>query len=140
MRTPEDKDFLSVILGNENDVNFLGMGWHNREGNFRWVEKRSFVMFKSTKQKKYKLHFKVAAFNADQSVTIYLNKKKITKINISTQMTEYSIPIDTKLETGINTVYFMFDKYYRPADVIIGSLDERKISAKFFNIYLTGIK
>ncbi len=140
LRAPEDKDFLSINLGAENDINFLGMGWHGPEINFRWVDKKSFVMFKTIKQKKYNLHFKAAAFNKDQSITIYLNKKKITNINISTIIKEYSVPINTKFEAGINKVYFMFDKYYRPVDVIPGSLDERKISAKFLEIYLTEIK
>jgi len=136
LRIPEDKDFLSINLGDENDINFLGMGWHNREGNFRWVEKRSFVMFKTTKQKKYKLNFKVAAFYKDQPVIIYLNKKKVARIDISTEEREYSVPINTKFKAGINKIYFIFDDSYQPTDVIPGSLDERKISAKLFNIYL----
>ncbi|MEK7633234.1 MAG: hypothetical protein AAB437_00125 [Patescibacteria group bacterium] len=139
-RISENKDFLSIDLGSENDINYLGMGWHNQEGNFRWSDKKNFVMFKTTKQKKYDLHFKAAAFNKDQLVTIYLNKKKISKVNISTAVKEYSVPINIKFETGINKVYFIFDGYFRPIDVIPGSLDERKISTKFLEIYLTEIK
>lgn len=136
-RNPENKDFLSIDLGKDDDINYLGMGWHNREGNFRWVEKRSFVMFKTINQKKYNLHFNVAAFNKDQPVTIYLNKKNIASINISTEERKYSVPINTEFEVGINKIYFMFDNSYRPTDVIPYSFDERKISAKMLNIYLT---
>lgn len=136
LRTPENKNFLSIDLADENDAIFLGMGWHNREENFRWVEKKSFVMFKTIEGKKYKLNFKVAAFKKSQFVTIYLNKKKIGRISISTEAKKYLIPIITKFEAGINKIYFIFDESYRPADIIPGSLDERKISAKFLNIYL----
>lgn len=139
-RIPKNKDYLSIDLGIENDINYLGMGWHNRDKNFRWSDKKNFVMFKTIKQKKYILHFKAAAFNKDQPVTIYLNKKKITKINVSTIIKEYSVSIDTKFEPGINMIYFVFDNYYRPTDVIPGSLDQRRISAKFLKIYLTEIK
>lgn len=139
-RAPNKKDFLFIDLGNENDINYLGMGWHEKEVNFRWSEKKNFVMFKTTKQKKYILHFKAEAFNKDQKVTIYLNKKKITKINVLATIKEYSVPIDMEFESGINMIYFMFDNYYRPIDVIPGSLDQRRIAAKFFKIYLTVIK
>jgi len=135
-RDPENRDFLSVDLGKENDINYLGMGWNNPEINFRWSEKRSLVMFKTTKQKKYNLHFIAASFYKDQPVTIYLNKKKVAKINISTQVKEYSVPIGIKFEIGINMVYFIFDKYYLPSNIIPGSLDQRKLSSKFSKIWL----
>ena len=70
-------------------------------------------------------------------MTIYLNKKKVAKINISKKMKEYSVPINAGFETGINTVYFMFDKYYIPSEVIPGSTDERKLSGRFSKIWLT---
>ena len=135
-RPVEEIDVLNIEMSDSENVTYLGMGWHNPEGDFRWVEKRSFVMFKTTKQKKYNLNFKASTFNKDQFVTIYLNKKKVAKINISTTIKEYSVPINTKLEEGINKIYFMFDEYYRPIDVIPGSLDERRLSAKFIKIWL----
>ena len=139
-RNMENRDFLSINLGNENDINFLGMGWHNSEKDFRWADKKSFVMFKTTKRIKYNLHVKIAAFNKDQSVTVYLNRKKVAKIDVSTDMKEYTVPIDTKFEPGINTIHFIFDTYYRPNDVYPESLDNRKISAKFKEIFLTEFK
>ena len=93
-------------------------------------------MFKIQKTGKYLLNFETAAFYKDQSVTVYLNKENVAKINISTKMREYSIPITTKFEEGINTVYFMFDKYYLPSGIIPGSLDERRLSGKFSKIWL----
>ena len=133
----EKNQFTEIDIKNSNSITFLGFGWHDPEEDFRWVDRRSSAMFKIQKQGKYILHFKTSAFNKSQPVTIYLNKKKVAKINISTEMKEYSVPVDIKFETGINTVYFMFDKYYRPSDIISGSLDKRQLAAKFYQLFLT---
>lgn len=133
----EKKQFTEIDIKNPNSITFLGFGWHDPEEDFRWVDRRSSAMFKIQKPGKYTLHFKVSAFNKGQPVTIYLNKKKVTKINISTEMKEYSVPINIKLETGINTVYFMFDRYYRPSDIIPGNLDKRQLAAKFYQLFFT---
>ncbi len=139
MKPLEKKEFNKIDLKDPNSITFLGFGWHDPEADFRWVNRLSSAMFKIQKPGKYSLNFKAAAFNEDQPMTIYLNKKKITKINISTTINEYSVPIDTKFEQGINTVYFVFDRYYRPSDLFPGNLDKRQLSAKFIQIYLTEI-
>lgn len=133
----DQNEYKNIQMDNPADNLFLGFGWYDLENNFRWVDRRSSVMFKIQKPGKYSLNFEAAAFYKDQPVTVYLNKKKVAKINISTEMKEYSVPIFTKFETGINTVYFMFDKYYLPSNVIPGSLDERRLSGKFIKIWLT---
>lgn len=133
----EKKQFTNIDIKDKNSITFLGFGWHDPEEDFRWADRRSSVMFKIQKPGKFTLHFDISAFNKDQPVTVYLNKKKITKINISTEKKEYSVPIDLKFETGINTVYFMFDRYYRPSDIIPGSLDKRQLAAKFYQLFLT---
>ena len=135
-RNLDRNEYKNIQLNNPVDRLFLGFGWHNLENDFRWADRRSSVMFKIQKPKNYMLRFEAASFYKDQPVTVYLNKKKVAKINISTAMKEYSIPIDTKFETGINTVYFMFDKYYLPSEVISGSLDKRRLSGKFSKIWL----
>lgn len=129
-------EYKNIQMENPADRLFLGFGWHDPEDNFRWADKKSSVMFKVKKPGRYSLHFETAAFYKDQPVTIYLNKKRIARINISTTMKEYSVPVDTEFETGINTVYFMFDKYLRPYDVIRGSLDKRQLAAQFKRIWL----
>lgn len=135
-KTPDKKDFLSIDLGGLDDDMYLGMGWYEPENNYRWSDKKNFVMFKTTKQKKYILHFKAASYNKDQSVTIYLNKKNVAKVNISTIMKEYSVPINIKFEPGINTIHFIFNKYYHPSDLVTASLDGRNLSGKFSKIWL----
>lgn len=129
-------EYKSIQMDNPFDKLFLGFGWYDLGNNFRWANRRSSVMFKIQKPEKYSLHFEAAAFYKDQSVTVYLNKKKIAKINISTEMKEYSVPVATKFETGINTIYFIFNKYYLPSNVIPGSLDQRRLSGKFSKIWL----
>ncbi|KKP27084.1 MAG: hypothetical protein UR15_C0039G0002 [Parcubacteria group bacterium GW2011_GWA2_31_28] len=135
-KKPDRNEYKNILINNPDDRLFLGFGWHEPENDFRWSDKRSSVMFKIQKTGKYLLNFETAAFYKDQSVTVYLNKEKVAKINISTKMREYSIPITTKFEEGINTVYFMFDKYYLPSGIIPGSLDERRLSGKFSKIWL----
>lgn len=133
----EKKEFTKININDPSSIVFLGFGWHDPEVDFRWVDRRSSAMFKIQKTGKYSLNFKTAAFNKDQQVTIYLNKKKITRINVSTNINEYAVPINIKLEQGINTVYFTFDKDYRPAELFPGNLDKRQLSAKFYELFIT---
>lgn len=135
-RLVEDKEYLNVNLLDRFSSIYLGFGWYDPENDFRWVDRRSSIMFKVKKPGKYKLNFKASSFYKDQRVTIYLNKEKIQEINLSTNAKEYSVPINNNLEKGINTIYFIFDKYYRPYDVVSGSLDERRLSGKFNKIWL----
>ncbi len=136
-RKPDNSEYKEIHMRDINDKLLLGFGWYDPENDFRWVDRRSSVMFKVQKVGKYSLHFEGATFYKDQPVTIYLNKKKVARINISTTMKEHSVPIDVKFEAGINTVYFIFDKYYYPSDVLPGNLDNRKLSGKFSKIWLT---
>lgn len=136
----DNNEYKNIEIGNSKDNLLLGFGWHNQENDFRWVERRSSTMFKIQKSGKYLLNFKTASFYKDQQVTVYLNKKKVAKIKISTEVKDYSIPVKTNFEQGINTIYFIFDKYYQPAGIFPGNIDERKISAKFFNIHITKVK
>ena len=94
-------------------------------------------MFKLTKKRPMILNFQAEAFYKEQPVTIYLNKKKVTKINLSTKKKNYSIPINEEFNEGINTVHFIFDKYYRPYDVIPNSQDKRRLAGKFYQLFLT---
>lgn len=133
----EKKEFTKIDINDSNSIVFFGFGWHDPEVDFRWVDRRSSAMFKIKKPGKYMLNFKVAAFYKDQPVTIYLNKKKITKINVSTNVKKYEVPINIKLEQGINTIYFTFDKDYRPSEIFSGNLDNRQLSAKFYELFIT---
>lgn len=131
------KEYLNINMSKPFDKLYLGFGWHDIENNFRWTEGRNSVMFKIQEPKKYNLNFTAAAFNKGQTVTIYLNKKEIAKVNISMEMKDYLVPIDQVFVPKLNTMHFIFDKYYLPSEIIPGSLDKRRISAKFSKIWLT---
>lgn len=135
-REPKNKEFLRINMGDNDDL-LLGMGWNNQENGFRWVNRRSSVMFKVNKKQKLSLHFQTAAFYKEQSVTIYLNKKKIGKLLISPEMKEYTLPVEQEFEPGINFIYFIFEKGFKPSDVMKGSLDQRQLAAQFTTIYLS---
>lgn len=135
-REPPKKEFISIDIG-DNDNLFLGMGWHATEDGFRWVNRRSSVMFKVNTKRKLKLNFQAAAFHKELSLTVYLNRKLLGQLPVSTEMKEYSLPVLGEFETGINTIHFIFDQSFSPAEVLPNNLDARKISAKFIKIYLT---
>lgn len=136
VRQLDKNEYKSIQMNNSSDRLFLGFGWYDIEDDFRWTDRRVSVMFKLNHSQKLKLNFKALVFHKDQQVTIYLNKKKAAKVNISTVMKEYSVPINIQFKQGINTVYFIFDKYYRPADVISGNLDKRRLAGQFNKIWL----
>lgn len=136
-RILEKKEFLSIDLNNKLDITFLGFGWHDPEKDYRLVDRKSSTMFKLNSVRPMILNFQVEAFYKEQPLIIYINKKKVAKLNIKTKKQNYSIPISKDLDKGINTIYFVFDRYYRPFDVIPNSLDKRQLAAKFYQLYLS---
>ena len=56
---------------------------------------------------------------------------------MATDVKDYSMKVDKVLDEGINTIYFMFGKSYRPAEVMEGSLDRRQLGGKFTKIFLS---
>lgn len=136
-REPQKKEFLSVTMAGEDDKLFLGVGWYPAEEDFRWADRRSSVMFKVVEPRRLHLNFRAAAFHQSQAVDIYLNREKAATAEISTEMQDYRIPLDKTFKSGINTIHFIFPKGYFPAEVIPGSLDERRLAAKFTKIFLT---
>lgn len=134
-REVEKKEFLNVNLGT-NDEMYLGIGWNNKEIDGRWAGNKSSVMFKVIKQGKYLLSFSAKAFYKDMPTSIYIDKKKVTKIIIPLSEKNFSIPVDLTLGEGLHTVHFLFDKSYRPSDLAINIDDKRELSAKFSKISL----
>ena len=83
------------------------------------------------------LLFTTATFYKDQPVTIYINENKVAKIELTTNIKEFKIPVKKQnLKKGINTIYFMFTKTYRPKDVLPKSEDVRNVAAKFSKVSL----
>ena len=134
------KEFLTILMDGKNDVTFLGAGWHGVENNSRWADKKSFVMFKINKERKFNLHFEASAFYQKQPVAIFVNNKKVASFTMGKHMKEYTVPVDTEWSKNINTVHFIFKKSYQPKNIIAGNSDERSIAAQFRKIYLTEIK
>lgn len=136
-RPLQNKEFLTIDLGAEGNPTYLGMGWHTKEDGFRWVDKKSYVMFKLNKKRKMDLHFEGGAFYQNQPLTIFVNKKKIVKTILNKKKKSYNIALGDSLEKGLNRVYFFFDKSYKANEIMPNSNDQRKIAAELTKIYLT---
>jgi hypothetical protein len=136
-RNLTNKEFLDIDLINEAGRPMLGMGWYASEKDYRWSDRRSSVMFKISSKKNLILHFEGASFNTPIPVKIFVNKKLIGELVLDQSFKEYKIKIEkANFDKGINTVYFIFDKGYRPLKIIPGSLDERQLSGQFKKIWL----
>jgi hypothetical protein len=136
-REPSLREFLNVNVGGPDDDKNLGTDWGIRDEGFRWSGKRTSALFKLNKSRNMDLYFKAAAFYKNQPVTIYVNKNKITKVEFKTDIEEFKIPVKKQnLNKGINTIYFIFQKTYRPKDVSLNNTDDRNIAAKFYQISL----
>ena len=83
------------------------------------------------------LSFNTASFYSDQPVAVYVNKRKVATVNVTTNLKNYTVPVDEDFfKTGINTIHFIFEKEYQPIKVIPGSQDARRLGGKFTYIYL----
>ncbi len=140
LRKPTDKEFLSLKMSDPQSSLMLGQGWYNLEGDFRWNEGKSSVLFKISKPKKIKLNFTAASFHKPDKMDIYLNKVKIGSVAIATELKDYTVTINNIQKEGINILYFISSNDYKPSKVVPGSADERSLGAKFTSINLTETK
>lgn len=136
-RNPQKREFLAIEVGGLDDDPFLGAGWNRREDGFRYAWKNASVMFKVKKPRKFNLQFTASSFYENQTVDVYLNRKKVGSVFIPQSLTNFTLPLEETFVEGINTIYFRFTKTFRPAKVIPASLDQRQFSVKFTNISLT---
>ncbi|MBP7966992.1 hypothetical protein KAZ66_01850 [Candidatus Woesebacteria bacterium] len=136
-RKPTPREFLSVKPGTPGDEMYLGAGWNTPDPGFRWVGKKTSVMFKITKSKPQTLSFTAASYFRARKVHVYLNKQFITTFELAPSETTKNISVDGITHPGINTVHFLFDSYDVPAVVeTTGSTDMREIAARFYHIAL----
>lgn len=135
-REPDKKEYLTVDIGGPDDDMFLGVGWNSRDSGFRYAWKKSSVLFKIYKPRKLNLVFNAMSFHEDQSVDIYINKKKVGRIYINQSLKDYTLPINEIFSPGINIINFRFTKTFRPANVIPGSKNRNQYSVKFTKISL----
>lgn len=140
-REPEKIEYLDIDIGAPGDSTYLGMGWNVSEKGTRWLYGRGSVMFRVLTPRAFNLQFMAASFYRAQKVTVYVNKQRIARIRMETRMKQYSVPVPPGyVNTGINTVFFVFEKMYRPFDVMSGSTDMRYLSAKFNNVQLSEVE
>ncbi len=136
-REPSTKEFLAIDIGGPDDDKNLGIGWGVRDKGFRWSGKRNSVLLKLNKPKDMLLEFESASFYKKQSVDIYVNKNKIAKVELETNIENFKIPVKKQnFKNGINTVQFILENTYRPIDVISNSSDDRNLAAKFTKVSL----
>lgn len=134
----EKKEYFPTEIGGNGDELFLGFGWYLKETGFRWSNRRSSLLFKINKKRTMSFSFNVASFLTKRSVEVYLNKNKIGKFNIDTNVKKYDVILPEKYQTeGINTIYFIFDKSLSPSKIFANDLDTREISAKFTKTFFT---
>lgn len=134
----EKEEYFPSDIGGNGDELFLGFGWYSKDAGFRWTNKRSSLLFKINKKRTMNLSFDVASFLKKRSVEVYLNKYKVGKLNIDTDIKEYKIELPERYQVkGINMIYFIFDRSLSPAKVFANDLDTREISAKFTKTFFT---
>lgn len=134
----EKKEYFPTEIGSNGDELFLGFGWYLKETGFRWSNRRNSLLFKINKKRTMSFSFDVASFLTKRSVEVYLNKNKIGRFNIDTNVKKYDVILPEKYQTeGINTIYFIFDKSLSPSKVFANDLDTREISAKFTKTFFT---
>ena len=137
VRIPQKTEFLKVDMQDPSNSLFLGLGWYPQEEKIRWSARRSAVMFKLYTVRDMNFEFMTASFHANQPITIYVNKRKVARMNVTTAMSKYTLSISKNfLKKGINDVHFIFDKSYQPSRVLSGSFDERKLGGMFTEINL----
>ncbi len=108
MRPPKNREFLKVDFDTPNLVTYLGMGWQEKEGQFRLAEKKASVMMKLTKKRDMTLRF-ITHVERPKSVSIDVNKKNIGQLLLTPKNSSYKIDTNNKLNPGINEIHFFFD-------------------------------
>ncbi len=137
-REPNNAEYLVMNIEKPDHTRLLGHGWYAKEGNFRWAHKESSSIFKIRQPRNMTLNLRVASFANNQTLTIYVNKKKLKEIMVKTDMNIYSVKVPKEyLEAGINHFYYIFDESYQPSEIIENNLDKRKLGGKFEKIIIT---
>jgi hypothetical protein len=140
VREPDNEEFLNMNIASAGHKRLLGLGWYAPEGNFRWTTKESSILFKINRPQNLKLQFTAASFYKNQPVEIYINKKKVGTVNLTTELNTYSLPVSKEyLQTNINQTYFVFEKAYRPSEVSETN-DQRSLAGKFESINLIKVE
>lgn len=135
VKEPVKKEYIEINFAKNIGNRQIAMGWYDKENDFRWVNRKSSVMFKIINPRKMFLEFEAATFNKDQKVTIFMNEQKIGEVEVTPERKKYNIQVNN-IKKGINFVNFIFYRAYRPSEIYPGDGDLRKLSAQFTLIKL----
>lgn len=128
------KNFVGTAFNSSTDYFYTAEGFSLRDDGFRWIEgKTAKVFFKDYNSKSKILNFETESFHQPQNVKIYLNNNYVTTLLIKNQKSKFRVDIRKSLKTGLNTVWFKFEKNFNPVKVLPGSLDKRNLSVKMYS-------
>ncbi len=117
----------------ENEPFFIS-GWHTPEKNFRWAHgKQSIILFDAVQTRSLNLEMECRSVKseANQTMTIFLNTKKIKTIELGSSYDIYNILLpDDLIKIGKNTLTFTFQLAERPSSSL-DTEDRRLLSAAF---------
>lgn len=125
--------FDHFILGSTNDYLYLEGGWQTKEKNGRWVAgKIANVLLRVDRPKKYELKFKSKSLNSKQTITIYLNRKKLKDLMLTQKTRSYKLILDSDFfHSYFNIITFKFSNTEKPFNILKKTSDERDLAAFF---------
>ena len=130
-RTPSKREFLHINLSKPGADTYLGDGWV-REDHDNLVQKKSSVLFKINKPRNMKLTINGRTFFKPQTGKVYVNRKYLGEIVLSTVGASHSFNIPkAKLKQGINEVHIFLTKEYPYNEIEKGSNDLNRYSGQF---------
>ncbi|MFA5770736.1 MAG: CatB-related O-acetyltransferase [Patescibacteria group bacterium] len=132
-----EKELISLNFRNKNTTKWLLDGWGIKEKDTIWAEKRQAeVVLKTKHSKKYQsLIVNAYSYYLPQKVTIFVNRRKIGRLQVSNHWGQYKISI-YYLKNGINTIRFMFERGFTPTNLNIKEKDKRVLYCSFKSIKL----
>lgn len=136
-KKPSEKEYLSVMLGNDSDDIFLAHNWSAKDDGFRWTHGNiAQVLFKVARPRAMNLTFQGASFGQPQKVKVYLGFRQIGEVEMGTEMTDFILPIPGELKQGINFITFRFSHSARVPQDLIDKVNEQELTAKFEKVAL----
>lgn len=132
-----EEEITSLIFKRKNVTDWLLQGWGKKETDYCWVEKnQAEIILKTKYPKKYRLLFvKVHSYYLPQKITIFINRKKIGKLKVLNQWSQYKINI-RNLHKGANILRFVFERGFIPAKLNNKVSDKRTLYCSFKKISL----
>ncbi|HLD26640.1 MAG TPA: hypothetical protein VJB63_01650 [Patescibacteria group bacterium] len=126
--------FIDFKTGEHQDSLFIS-GWSVREDEHRWINAKSATMrLVARKNSVTTLHIQTVTLKKPQTMTVYVNEKKISEQSIDTQWDEYIFTIGTYKNEVLN-IKLVFDHLYNPKTLGL-SFDDRDLAVDVRKISL----